>query len=151
MSLLGPFPAHAVIDRLRTGASVLKQVGDAASLQAALEQKPRVDVAAYVTIYEQGRAIKYMGSVAQQNCDVTVRVVLFVRHYGSQETGSGARKLMDEEVIPAVRKQLFGWTPSDAFNALSFAAGRDERFDAGWLVTQQVFTTDYRLSHQVQP
>ena len=151
MSQLGPFPVSSVIDRLRLRAPVLKLVGDAADLDTALAQEPRVDVAAYVTIYEQGRQIKYLGSVAQQNCDVTLRIVLFTRHYGSQETGSGARQVMDAEVIPEVRGALFGWTPDDAFNALSFAAGRDERYRAGWLVTQQIFTTDYRLSHQVQP
>lgn len=151
MSQLGPFPVSSVIERLQLRAPVLKLVSDAADLSAALEQEPRVDVAAYVTLHEQGKLIKYMGSVAQQNCDVTLRIVLFVRSYALQETGSGARQIMDNEVIPEVRGALFGWTPSDAFNALSFAAGRDERFRAGWLVTQQIFLTDYRMSQQVQP
>lgn len=148
---LGPFPVVDVIDRLIQRAPVLLQVGDAADLTTALAQQPRVAVAAFVTAAELGRGIKYSGPLALQNCDVTIRVVLFVRHYGSEATGSGARQQMDREVIPAVRGALFGWTPDDAFNALNFQAGRDESYAAGWLVSQQVFATDYRMSQQVTP
>lgn len=148
---VGPFPVADVIARLTALAPVLLQVGDAADLTTALAQQPRVAVAAFVTAAELGREIKYTGPVAQQNCDVTLRVVLFVRHYGSEGTGSGARQQMDSEVIPQVRKALFGWTPSDTFDALSFKAGRDETYAAGWLVSQQVFGTDYRMSQKVTP
>lgn len=148
---VGPFPVSAVIERLRESALVLLEVGDAADLTTALAQQPRVNVAAYVTAAELGKPIKYSGSIAIQNCDVTVRVVLFVRNFAGEATGSGARQQMDSEVIPAVRKALFGWTPDDAFDALSFQAGRDEKFAAGWLVSQQIFATDYRMTQQVTP
>lgn len=148
---VGPFPVSSVIDRLRRLATVLLEVGDAADLTTALAQQPRVAVVAFVTAAELGKPIKYSGSIAIQNCDVTVRVVLFVRNFAGEATGSGARQQMDAEVIPAVRKALFGWTPDDAFNALSFQAGRDEKFAAGWLVSQQIFATDYRMTQQVTP
>lgn len=149
---VGPFPVSKVIERLRELAPALLEVGDAADLTTALAQQPRVAVAAYVTAAELGKPIKYSGPVAIQNCDVTVRVVLFVRNFAGEATGSGARQQMDAEVIPAVRKALFGWTPEDAFDALSFQAGRDEKSPApGWLVTQQVFATDYRMTQQVLP
>lgn len=148
---VGPFPVSDVIERLRERASVLLEVGDAADLSTALAQQPRVGVAAYVTAAELGKPIKYSGAVAIQNCDVTIRVVLFVRNFTGEATGSGARQQMDTEVIPAVRRALFGWRPDDAFDALSFQAGRDERYAAGWLVSQQVFATDYRMSQQVTP
>lgn len=148
---VGPFPISTVIKRLREHALVLLEVGDAADLTTALAQQPRVNVAAYVTAAELGKPIKYSGPMAIQNCDVTVRVVLFVRNYADEATGSGARQQMDSEVIPAVRKALFGWTPDGAFDALSFQAGRDEKFTAGWLVSQQIFATDYRMTQQVTP
>lgn len=148
---VGPFPVSKVIERLRERAPVLFEVGDAADLTTALAQQPRVAVAAYVTTAELGKPIKYSGEVAIQNCDVTIRVVLFVRNLAGEATGSGARQQMDTEVIPAVRKALFGWTPEEAFDALSFQAGRDEKFTAGWLVSQQVFATDYRMTQKVTP
>lgn len=148
---VGPFPVSKVIERLRERAPVLFEVGDAAELTTALAQQPRVAVAAYVTTAELGKPIKYSGEVAIQNCDVTIRVVLFVRNLAGEATGSGARQQMDTEVIPAVRKALFGWTPEEAFDALSFQAGRDEKFTAGWLVSQQVFATDYRMTQKVTP
>lgn len=148
---VGPFPVSKVIERLRELAPALLEVGDAADLSTALAQQPRVGVAAYVTAAELGKPIKYSGAVAIQNCDVTIRVVLFVRNFAGEATGSGARQQMDAEVIPAVRRALFGWRPDDAFDALSFQAGRDEKFTAGWLVSQQVFATDYRMSQQVTP
>lgn len=150
MTMLGPFPVAEAIARLRALAPVLKLVGDAADLETALNQQPRVSPAAYVTSAELGRAVKYTGPVAQQNCDVTLRVVLFVKHHAQQATGSGARHEMDSLIIPQVRAALFGWTPSDAFDSLHFQAGRDERYAAGWLVSQQVFGTDYRMSQQVK-
>lgn len=149
---VGPFPVTDAIARLETKAgAILHQVGNAADLATALAQEPRVDVAAFVTIAERGREIKYSGAVALQNVDVTLRVVLFVRSFASQGTGAGARDLMDNEVIPAVRSALFGWTPGDAFNALSFQASRDESYKAGWLVSQEIYITDYRMSQQVTP
>lgn len=148
---VGPFPVAPIIERLQRLAPVLQVVGHAADLATALAQQPLRPVAAYITTAELGRPIKYAGAVALQNCDVTIRVVLFVRHFGAAGSGEGARIQMDTEVIPQVRRALFGWTPADAFNALSFQAGRDENYGGGWLVTQQVFGTDYRMQHQVLP
>lgn len=149
--MIGPFPVADVLDRLRLKCPALKLVGDAADLATALAQAPRVVPAAFVTSAELGRPVKYTGPSPQQNCDVTLRVVLFVKHYGAQDTGSGARREMDSEVIPQIRAALFGWTPDDAFNSLHFSAGRDENYHAGCLVSQQVFGTDYRMKNTVKP
>ncbi|WP_313036457.1 phage tail terminator protein [Stenotrophomonas acidaminiphila] len=151
MTMLGPFPVAKALERLSARAPVLKLVGDAADLVTALNQQPRVSPAAYVTSAELGRAVKYTGPVAQQNCDVTLRVVLFVKNYAQQATGSGARHELDSLVIPQVRAALFGWAPNDVFDSLHFQAGRDEPYAAGWLVSQQVFGTNYRMSQQVMP
>lgn len=148
---VGPFPVGRAIARLRERATILQAVGGAADLATALAQQPLRPIAAYVTVAELGRAIKYTGPLAQQNCDVTLRVVLFVRNFGTAGTGESARDQMDLEVIPQVRTALFGWTPDDAFDAISFQAGRDENYSGGWLVTQQVFSTNYRISQRVTP
>ena len=125
---------------------MLLEVGSAADLSTALEQQPKTAVAAFVTSAEVGKPSKYSTNALHiQNVDVTIRVVLFVRNYAGEATGVGARDQMDKEVIPAVRQALVGWTPVDAFDALSFQAGRDEAFKAGWLVNQQVLTTNYRM------
>ncbi|HGM5448555.1 TPA: hypothetical protein ACKPYZ_000918 [Stenotrophomonas maltophilia] len=143
---VGPFPVGAIVARLQEQAEVLLEVGSAADLSTALEQQPKTAVAAFVTSAEVGKPSKYSTNALHiQNVDVTIRVVLFVRNYAGEATGVGARDQMDKEVIPAVRQALVGWTPVDAFDALSFQAGRDEAFKAGWLVNQQVLTTNYRM------
>jgi hypothetical protein len=143
---VGPFPVGAIIARLQEQAKVLLEVGSAADLSTALEQQPKTTVAAFVTAAELGQRSKYStNGLHIQNVDVTIRVVLFVRNYAGEAAGTGARLQMDAEVIPAVRQALVGWTPVDAFDALSFQAGRDEAFKAGWLVSQQVLTTNYRM------
>ncbi|WP_180867341.1 phage tail terminator protein [Stenotrophomonas maltophilia] len=143
---VGPFPVGAIVARLQEQAKVLLEVGSAADLSTALEQQPKTAVAAFVTSAEVGKPSKYSTNALHiQNVDVTIRVVLFVRNYAGEATGAGARDQMDKEVIPAVRQALVGWTPVDAFDALSFQAGRDEAFKAGWLVNQQVLTTNYRM------
>lgn len=149
--IVGPFPVIAVIERLRAQAPVLLDVGSAADLETALEQKPTLDAVAFVTAAELGRKPKYTGPLYIQDCDVTVRVVLMVRNYAGQAAGTGAREQMDLEVIPAVRAALLGWTPSDVYDGLNFQAGRDERFASGFLTTQQVFGTSYRMQQEVKP
>ena len=113
--------------------------------------RPAKECAAYVTAAEMGGRARYTGDQHIQNVDVTLRVVLMVRNYSGQASGSGARRQMDEQVIPGVREALVGWTPVDAVDALSFQAGRDEKFRAGWLVSQQVFVTNYRMQHTPTP
>lgn len=149
--MLGPFPVSEVIGRLEgQAADVLHQVGGAADLVTALAQDPRVDCAAFVTIAERGRGIQTSGSLSRANVDVTIRVVLFVRHVGSAAEGSGARAEMDNSVLPAVRGALFGWSPSDAFDSLQFSASRDESYKPGWLVTQEIYTTNYAMQQVTQ-
>lgn len=148
---VGPFPVTPVLERLREHVQALLLVGDAADLDTALDQQPAKDCAAYVTSAEIGGRPRYTGDQHIQNVDVTLRVVLMVRNFSGQGSGSGARRQMDEQVIPGVRKALIGWTPVDAFDALSFQAGRDEKYRAGWLVNQQVFVTNYRTQHTPLP
>lgn len=148
MSFVGPFPVEDVVARLKNRAPILKIVGDAAALAAALDSKPRNAPAAYVLTEERGGQVKYMGSVAHQNVGVSIQVVLFVRSAAEENTGAGARESMSQ-VIAQVKAALFGWSPSDPFGQLAYQAERNERYDAGWLVRQLIFTSDYRMSQQV--
>ena len=146
---VAPFPVDEVIERVQSRMQLIKTVGDAAGLLAALKANPKVAPAVYFTTAEIGnRANKYTGPVTIQNCDVTLRCVLFVKNLRHQDSGAGAAREM-RLVIEELRSILYGWTPSDAFNALSFQAGRDESYEAGWLCNQQVFGTDYRMQQQV--
>lgn len=145
---LGPFPVALAIARLRVLVPMLELVGNAADLRTALDAKPNKMPAAYLVAEERGGQIKHTGPVAQQNVDVTLQVVLFVRNAGGERAGTGARAEMDA-LITQVRGALFGWTPGAAYNALSFVAGKDDLYGSGVLVSQQIFRTDYRLSQQV--
>lgn len=148
MSFLGPFPIEDCIERLRLRAPILKIVDGAAGLAAALASPPNNAPAAYVLKTERGDKVKYMGPVAQQNVDVNVQVVLFVRSAAGERTGAGAEVLMTQ-VESEVKAALFGWSPTDAFGQLWFQAQRPEPYAAGWLVRQLIFGTDYRMSQQV--
>lgn len=146
----GPFPLQPVIDRLAAQVPLAVSVGTAADLDTALANPPRRAPAIYVLREERGGASKYSGPMAVQNCDVTVKVVLFARNSREERLGLGARELADE-LIAQVRKALIGWTPDDAFNGLTFRGGRDDRFTAGWIAIQEHFATDYRIRNQVTP
>ncbi|KAF1692761.1 hypothetical protein CSC62_14095 [Pseudoxanthomonas jiangsuensis] len=145
---VAPFPVAQVLQRLEERKHLIKLIDGAAGLRAALDQAPRVAPAVFVTTAEIGKPIKYTGPVAIQNCDVTVRCVLFVQNLRGQGSGAAAAEEM-AAVIAEVRGALFGWTPADAFDALAFQAGRDESYHAGWLCNQQVFGTNYRMQQQV--
>lgn len=148
MSFLGPFPIEDAIARLNARAPSLKIVSGAAGLAAALATPPNNSPAAYVLKTERGHKVKYMGPVAQQNVDVSVQVVLFVRSATGERVGTGAELLMTQ-VEGEVKAALFGWSPGDAFGQLSFQAQRPEPYAAGWLVRQLIFGSDYRMSQQV--
>ena len=148
MSFLGPFPVEDAIARLKARAPILKIVDGAAGFDAARTTPPNNAPAAYVLKTERGDKVKYMGPVAQQNVDVSVQVVLFVRSAAGERTGTGAEMLMTQ-VEGEVKAALFGWSPGDAFGQLSFLAQRPEPYVAGWLVRQLIFASDYRMSQQV--
>lgn len=145
---VAPFPIDGVIARIEQHKSLIKLVGEAGGLVAALAQHPNVSPAVFITVAEIGKPAKYTGPMVIQNCDVTLRCVLFVQNVRAQASGAGAAAEM-RGVIEELRQILFGWTPSDAFDALHFQAGRDESFKAGWLCNQQVFGTNYRMQQQV--
>ncbi|MCR6661828.1 MAG: hypothetical protein NVV60_01440 [Luteimonas sp.] len=148
--MVGPFPAESVMQRLKATVPLAKIIGNAADLDTALQAQPNTSPALYVVIEERGSPPKYTGNVVIQNMDVMVKVITLVRNASGERLGTGARKAADD-VIAETRNGLIGWTPADAFNALYFVAGRDDRFHGSWLTSQQIFRTDYRIQKQATP
>ena len=145
---VGPFPVEDVIERLDARVPLARIVGTSADLASAVDTPPNASPALYVLSSERGGAIKYSGPVTQQNADVALTIVILVRNVAGEKRGLGARKLA-RQVIAQVRAALIGWTPDDAFNGISFSAGRDDRYRAGWLALQEIYRTDYRIANQV--
>jgi len=145
MSLAGPFPASAVIERLAS-LDALRLVDGAAGLQAALESPPRAVPAAYVLVEESGREPgDYTGRYAQP-MTVTVKVVLWTRHASA---GAGAKAVADMESIErAVRTQLRDWSPGAPFEPLWVSNSGADQFFGGQLTRQVIFRTHYRDQEQ---
>lgn len=142
---VGPFPLAEIVERLRVRVPAAKTVGLVADLNAALNTPPNAQPALYVLCSERGGPAKYTGpGCLIQNCQVQITVVLLVRHASNERTGSGARSRANE-VLAQVRSALIGWTPDDAYNALTFRSGRDDHYQAGWYAGQEVYDTDYRI------
>ncbi len=139
MSLVGPFPASAVIARL-TELTELRLVDGAAGLQAALDAQPRAMPAAFVLVEESGRASGDYAEHYAQPMDAVVKVVLFVRH-----AAGGAKAVVEmEDVERAVRTKLRDWSPGYPFEPLWIANSGADQFFAGQLTRQVIFRTQYR-------
>lgn len=142
--MVGPFPIAEVLERLK-GVPKLRVVGGAADLAAARGAQPRTVPAAFVVASESAREPQgaTSGQLIQQ-VEVSINVVLFVRNVAQQDTGASARAEMDA-LIADVRNALVGWEPGAAFQPLSLRAARDEAYELGQLVVQEIYRTFYRL------
>ncbi len=145
MSLVGPFPASRVIERLAS-VSELRLVDGAAGLQAALESPPRAVPAAYVLVEESGQPSgDYTGHYAQP-MTATVKVVLWTRHASA---GAGAKASAAMEGIErAVRSALRDWTPGHPFEPLWVSNSGADQFFGGQLTRRVIFRTNYRDQEQ---
>lgn len=143
--MLGPFPTAEVMHRLK-GVPALRLVGGAADLATARSQKPKAVPAAFVVTSETARppAGATSGQLIQQ-VEAAISVVLFVRNVAHQDSGAAARAEMDA-LIAAVRTALLNWTPDAAFEPVSLRASRDEAYELGELVVQEIYRTTYRLT-----
>jgi hypothetical protein len=141
VSLVGPFPASAVIARLAE-LPELRVVAGAAGLQAALETPPNTLPAAYVLTEETGQAPGDYSSAFAQPMRVVIKVVLFARHAGD---ASGAKAVgVMEGIERAVRSSLRDWSPGDLFEPLWVSASGSDDFYGGRLIRQVLFRTEYR-------
>jgi len=147
---VGPFPLAGVIARLRAKVPLAKSIGTAADLHTALETPPNAQPALYVLAEERGSPAKYSGQATIQNVDVILKIVRLVRSASGQKHGRGARELADQ-IAGEIRAALIGWTPGDAFEAITFQSGRDDSYRSGWLAGQELFRTSYRIHTEAAP
>jgi len=147
---VGPFPLAGVIDRLRKHVLQAKSIGTAADLHTALDVPPNTSPALYVLAEERGSPAKYSGQATIQNVDVVLKIVRLVRSASGEKHGRGAREKADA-LAGQIRAALIGWTPGDAFEAITFQAGRDDRYRGGWLAGQEIFRTSYRIHTEAAP
>lgn len=145
MTLAGPFPASAVIERLAQ-LPALRLVEGAAGLHAALETPPRATPAAYVLVEEVGsEPADYTGAYAQP-ITATVKVVLWLRDARGGTHGAAAAAM--EQVERAVRSSLRDWSPARPFEPLFVShSGADQCF-GGQMTRQVIFRTHYRDQEQ---
>lgn len=147
--MVGPFPASAVIARLQA-LPLIKFVGTATDLRAALDAQPVVTPAVYVIVQEQFAVPKgFSGGTMVQEATVAIQLVIFAANYAAK--GAAAQKDMDEVLRPAIRAQLLAWSPSSSFTRLSLQASRNEKFVAPNLVAQEIFRSGYRVQVQGAP
>jgi len=147
---VGPFPLAGVMARLRAHVPQAKAIGTAADLHTALDVPPTTQPALYVLTEERGSPAKYSGQATIQNVDVVLKVVRFVRSASGEKHGRGAREKADQ-IAGQIRAALIGWTPGDAFEAITFQSGRDDSYRGGWLAGQEIFRTSYRIHTEAAP
>lgn len=147
--MVGPFPASAVIARLQA-LSLIKLVGTATDLRAALDAQPTVTPAVYVVVQEQFAQPKgFSGGTMVQDATVAIQLVVFAANYAGK--GAAAQKEVDEVLRPAIREQLLAWSPSSSFDRLSLKASRNEKFVPPNLVAQEIYRSGYRVQVQGAP
>lgn len=143
MSLVGPFPASAVIARLQE-LPELRLVEGAAGLQSALESAPRALPAAFVLVEETGSAPGDYTAQFAQPITATVRVVLYARH-----AGGAAKAAAEMEAIErAVRTKLRDWSPAYPFEPLWVTNSGGDQFFGAQITRQVNFKTQYRDQEQ---
>jgi len=147
---VGPFPLVGVMARLRQHVPLAKSIGTAADLHTALDTPPNANPALYVLTEERGSPAKYSGQATIQNVDVVLKVVRLVRSASGEKHGRGAREKADA-IAAQIRAALIGWAPGDAFEAITFQAGRDDSYRGGWLAGQELFRTSYRIQTEATP
>jgi hypothetical protein len=147
--VIGPYPLAPVVERLKAGGSPLKIVGNAADLSTAVQQQPRATPAAYVVRQERAQPSRgASGGVLVQQMGVDVIVVLYVRNQAAADTGAAALAEMTA-LAGFVRERLLNWRAHDDTEPLTANASRDEGFNAGLLVSQELFRSAYRI--EVRP
>lgn len=142
----GPFPLAAVIARARA-VEGLRQVGNAADLEAAKHQAPSAAPAVYVLSEEAGEAERAVTGKPIQSIQVTLKLVMWVRNAGGAE-----RVVADMAALESgLRAALFGWRPSPEFTPFTVRlSGQDQGFGSH-LVRQLLLTTRYRQTSETQP
>ncbi|MCC7413318.1 MAG: hypothetical protein IT495_17010 [Gammaproteobacteria bacterium] len=130
----------AIIARLRTEVSALRDVTGAADLRAAGITLKRWPAAWVVLTGEQAQA-NQLATAVSQRVVATVGVVLGARDV-SDATGTAAREAL-EPVRGAVRAALLGWAPDAEYEPCVLRGGRLLAFGDAVLWWLDEFDTAY--------
>lgn len=142
--MLGPYPLDLVIAQL-AAREELAIVGGAADLEVARNQPPRKTPAVYVLAEETARPGDY-AEQGRQRVQVVVKVIVWVSHAGSADTGAKAVARM-REIETIAREQLIGFKPAEtAFEPLSLRASGADQYFGNHLIRQLLLDANYTLT-----
>ena len=142
--MLGPYPTEAVIAKLGS-VTALRIVGGVADFETAKTEPPRSAPAAYVLREETAQPGDY-AEHGRQRVTVIVKVVVWVRHAGSADTGAKAEAAMTA-VEADVRGALMGFKPAGSrYEPLALRASGNDQYYGNHLVRQVLFQADYIAS-----
>jgi len=131
----------AIAQRLDDNVAALKLVGGAVEFQNAAETNPTATPAAYVIPLEENPGPGAAVSIVIQRIAASVGVILVVRNV-SDPKGAAAQGDM-ESLRAAVKAQLLGWQPTDAYDPLERGRSGLLAFRDGHMWWQDVYTTAY--------
>jgi hypothetical protein len=131
----------AIGARLLAEVPALKAVGAAAAFQQASETNPRSTPAAFVFIVEESADENSVDAPFIQEIDVTLAVVLVVRHVGDT-LGAAAGVDMDS-LRAAVLAALMGYVPLAGYDPLARRKSSLLAFRDGHMWWQETWSTRY--------
>jgi hypothetical protein len=147
--VIGPYPVAPVLARLKAQVPELRQIGHCGDLKTALSQQPLAAPAAFVVRQERARpSAGASGGVLVQLVDVDVILVLYVRNQAQAATGGAAAADMDA-LVASCRGALLNWSAAPGVSPLTQNASRDDSYQGGALIVQELFRSDYRI--EVRP
>lgn len=144
--MLGPYPTEQVIAAL-DALPALRIVGGVADFETAKSQPPRSAPAAFV-LREESAPLNSgdFTEHGRQRVSVTIKVILWVRHAGSADTGAKAEAEMTT-LEAAVREALFGFKPAATrYEPLTLRASGNDTYFGNHLIRQVLLQTAYIAS-----
>lgn len=130
-----------IITRLRAELPVLRTVAGVADFQRASESNPKAVPAAYVFIVEESADENSVDAPFIQEVDVTLAVVLVVRHVGDT---LGAAAGVDMDSLRAdVLAALMGFSPIAVYDPLARRKSALLAFRDGHMWWQETWSTRY--------
>lgn len=140
------YPIDAAVARLKAtpGLALVGLAPDYAALSAA---PPRAVPAVYVLSGSIGSKPSYSGPPLQQPRVTRLTLSVWIENHGEPE--DAVREM--RELLSAIDAQFAGWTPGDAFGALTFKSSDDEFYGSAHLVQRVVYESAWTFSAPLIP
>jgi hypothetical protein len=130
-----------IVARIKANVPIVKQVGEAADFQTAVENNPKVTPACFVISLAEQPELPAFADLMQQTVRVAVGVVIVIKNVA--DVSGAAAKVNLDAVRNQVKDQLFGWVPAPGFDPLSRGASNLLVFKDGYMWWQDVYLTSY--------